>query len=128
MLRILLILTSLIIAGCISSGNQELKKHDESSIASIIVKGKTSKADVKAIFGDPSDIDFDNHGREKWTYTHTKGNVKAENFIPVVSMFRSGVDTQTKKLVIIFDRETGIVYDYLTSSAKEEIKHGIVPQ
>ena len=126
MFRIILVL--LLVTACMSSGNQNLKKYDTNQISTMIIKGKTTKAEVKSIFGDPSDIDFDNHGREKWTYTHTKGSVKASNFIPVVSLFSGGVDTETKKLVIIFNRETGIVEDYLQSSANEETKQGIVPQ
>lgn len=113
------------ISGCASTGNKELSKMETHSLSETFVKGKTTSAEVRSQFGEPSDIDFDSTGRQKWTYSHTKSTSKVSNFIPIVSLFKSGSNDLTKKVVIIFDKEDKIA-DYMATQSKGETKIGIL--
>jgi len=112
-------------SGCaVKTGNEVLGKMDKQQLEHAIVKGKSTKADVKAILGDPNTTDFDNNGLEKWSYTHVRSDAKAINYIPLVNRFVSGTNDTKKSLVIVFD-ETGIVKNYINSDAKGETKGGL---
>jgi outer membrane protein assembly factor BamE (lipoprotein component of BamABCDE complex) len=115
------------LAACSSSGNQVLKNANDSTVSQQITKGTSTKADVRKYYGDPTHTSFTDAGNEIWTYTYTKGQVKAENFIPIVSLFSNGVDVDKKELVILFD-SNGVVKNYSMQISKEEVKGGIVPQ
>lgn len=94
-----------IMAGCASHGNREIA--DESKV-SRIQKGKSTKADVVALVGKPTEVDFTEAGLEKWKYTYTTASVRGTNFIPVVGIFAGGTDTETDTLTILFSKD-GIV-------------------
>lgn len=52
------------LAGCASSGNQQLKNETETSVQSKIQEGKTTKAEVKAFFGSPDGVSYTDGGNE----------------------------------------------------------------
>lgn len=117
---------SLMISGCaVKTGNETLGKMEKNQIESQIVKGKSTKSDIKAILGDPDKTDFDNNSLEKWTYVHVRRDVKAVNFVPVVNWFVQGTNDTTKTLVVLFD-DHGVVKNYINSDAKGETKGGLL--
>lgn len=122
---IVLIVAALVLVGCASTGNQKLGKMQTHELNQTIVEGKTTKAQIKQVLGDPSVVDIDNFGNEKWTYTHSKSQVKPENFIPVFSLFVSGTNDKSKSLVILFDKNN-VVKKHVYSEAKGETKTGLL--
>jgi outer membrane protein assembly factor BamE (lipoprotein component of BamABCDE complex) len=118
--------TALMMSGCaVKSGNETLGKLEKNQVEQGIVKGKTTKNDVKAMLGDPDKTDFDNNSLEKWTYVHVRRDVKAVNFVPVVNWFVQGTNDTTKTLVVLFD-DNGIVKNFINSDAKGETKGGLL--
>ena len=119
-----LLLSLALLGGCAqNSGNQVFGGTEENKLPEILVKGVTTKAEVKAKFGDPCDVDLDNNNCEKWTYTHIRATAKVENFLPVVSLFRSGQDYTNRKLVILFNKDD-VLEKYIVSSAKGSMSQG----
>lgn len=114
------------VTGCaVKTGNETLGKMEKSQIDSQIVKGKSTKADVKSMMGDPDRTDFDNNGNEKWTYTHIRKDAKAISYVPVANWFVSGTNDTTKTFVVLFTDE-GLVKNYIVSDAKGETKGGLL--
>ncbi|MFA6397163.1 MAG: outer membrane protein assembly factor BamE [Sulfurimonas sp.] len=113
------------ISGCaVKTGNETLGKMEKSQLEQGIVKGKSTKEDVKAMLGDPDKTDFDNNSLEKWSYVHVRMDAKAVNYIPVVNWFVAGTNNTTKTLIVVFD-DKGIVKNYINSDAKGETKGGL---
>ena len=116
---------ALLMSGCaVKVGNETLGKVEKTQIDSTIVKGKSTKEDIKMFMGDPDKTDFDNNGNEKWVYTHVRKEAKFTNYIPIVDLFARGTNDTTKTLVILFD-DRGIVKNYIASDAKGETKGGL---
>ncbi|MCL4432529.1 MAG: outer membrane protein assembly factor BamE [Epsilonproteobacteria bacterium] len=112
--------------GCaVKAGNETLGKMDKAQIEHSIVKGKSTKSDVKSLFGDPDKTDFDNNGNEKWTYTHVRKDAKAVNYIPVANWFVAGTNDTTKSLIVLFN-DNGTVKNFINSDAKGETKGGLL--
>ena len=110
-------------AACASAGNQFLKDADENKVNSVVIDGTSTKADVKAKFGDPNDTSFTDSGNEIWKYTYAYITPMGENFIPVVGIFAGGQNVDKKELVIFFDKN-GIVQRHTLTFSKEQIKRG----
>ena len=105
-MRYLLILVSLaLLAGCAAYGN---KKITDPEIVAKVEKGKSTKANVKEILGNPDTVDFSDTGLEKWIYVYTKHQTRGATFIPVVGMFAGGADVKTDTLTVQFDKD-GVV-------------------
>ena len=113
----------ILISGCASTGNRKLAKTDPLSLSRLITRGKTTSSEIKSHFGDPNDIDFTPEGNPKWIYLHIRNTPKVSNFIPIISWFVTGTNDTTKKLVVIF-RKDSIVKDYLVIEGKGETKTG----
>ncbi|WP_323636977.1 hypothetical protein [Pectobacterium polaris] len=115
-------LVSLSLVGCSSSGNQSLKNETHESVKTKLVKGKTTKQDVLASFGEP-----DNHmvkdGEDRWFYTMYNNQMKATSFIPIVGMFTGGNDMQLKSLFITFKGEKVSSYEF--NAGASETKNGV---
>jgi outer membrane protein assembly factor BamE (lipoprotein component of BamABCDE complex) len=84
---------------CASSGNKAIKEENQASISEKIVKGKTTKEEIKAIFGDPVSVGFTDSGKEYWNYVFTKTH-------------KSGAKCKMKQLVIMFDDTGEVVMNY----------------
>lgn len=115
------------LAGCASQGVQQLKEETAVSVGSKITKGKSSRDDVRATFGDPTETSFTDSGNELWRYKYSHATAKAINFVPVANLFTSGANVDKKELVVFFD-DKGIVKNYSMQSSKEEMRNGILPQ
>lgn len=115
----------LTMTGCaVKTGNENLGKMEKSQIDQQIIKGKSTKEDVKAMLGDPDKTDFDNNSNEKWTYIHTRKSAKGVNYVPVVNWFVAGTNDTTKTLIVLFN-DNGVVKNYIASSAEGETKGGL---
>ena len=112
----------LALAGCSSVGNQSLKYETQESVKSKIVKGKTTKGDVLASFGEPDSRSLID-GEEQWSYTMYNSQSKATSFIPVIGLLAGGADTQSSSLTIMFKGEK--VDSYVFNAGKSNVKTGI---
>lgn len=92
------------LAGC-ASGSSEVMKQNSDSVASKIIRGKTTKSQVRAEFGEPTSVSNSPDG-ETWSYVGTKSNISA--FIPFYS---SGESVGVNSLEVTFNR-AGIVKNY----------------
>lgn len=115
-----------LIAGCVSTGNTSLKNETNETIGEKLTEGM-SMNDVRANLGDPFSTSFTDGGLSIWTYEFMEGQMTAQSFIPIVSMFSSGVEGKKKQLVILFD-EDDTVKKYTLSDSDYESKSGIVRQ
>lgn len=100
---LMVMMVSVALAGCASSGNQSLKKESEASVKSKIVEGVTTKSDIKKTFGSASKTSFTDGGKEIWTYELADVSLDAVSYIPVVNWFGSSASGTKKELVIMFD-------------------------
>lgn len=124
-LTTVMLIATLSITGCaVKTGNETLGKMEKNDIDRQLVKGKSTKDDVKTMLGDPDKTDFDNNGNEKWTYVHTRRDAKAVNYIPVANWFVAGTNDTTKTLIVLFN-DNGTLKNYIASDAKGETKGGL---
>ncbi len=115
---------SLAVAGCASVGNEQIRSESQATVDQKLVKGKTTKAEVVAIFGSADETSFTDSGNEIWRYRHVVATAKAVNFIPFINMFAAGADEQKKEIVILFDKN-GVVSNYTFSATQGEVRQGI---
>ena len=115
---------ALVLSGCTTMGNERMKGQTQSSVATKITEGKTTKAQVVAAYGDATAVSFTDSGNEIWTYTYTRAVPTAQTFIPIVGLFTAGADTTTNNLVILFNGN-GIVSKYTMSETQGVVKHGL---
>ena len=113
-----------LVSGCASAGSAALKDETEASVSQKLTEGKTTKSDVRAMFGSPGSTSFTDSGLEIWTYERAKMHADAVNFIPVVDLFGTSHSGIKKQLVILFDKD-GVVKRYSMSESPETIKTGI---
>jgi len=113
-----------LLGGCASSGNLSIADESQQTVSTKIVQGKTTKAEISQIFGDPIKTSFTDSGNEIWEYDYNKTHAKAQNYIPLVSAFTHGSTGQKKTLTIFFDKN-GIVKNYTMSASNIDTHEGI---
>lgn len=85
-----------------TSGNESLRKETGASVDRKIRDGVTTKAQVRAMFGDPMSVRFTDSGHEEWMYAFEASSSDAVNYIPVANMFHEGTHGTRKQLTVIF--------------------------
>jgi|TARA_B110000037_G_scaffold192651_1_gene227020 hypothetical protein len=118
------VLSVLILSGCASSGNQTLKNETEFTVASKVVAGQTSAAEVKAMFGSPYETTYTDSGLLIWKFRLDDLQSDAVNFIPIVNWFGSSMSGTRKELVILFD-ENDVVKRSSMSESEVDTKTGL---
>lgn len=113
---------ALLLAGCATSGNRTLESENQATIQSKIQKGSTTKAQVKANFGDPMGVSFTDGGNEVWTYSLANVKLNGTTFIPFYGLFHNGSKAHVKQLVILFKND--VVEKYTLSESNTETKSG----
>lgn len=108
--------------GCVSAGNKHLKNESETSVQTKIKEGKTTKAQVKQMFGSPDSVNFTDNGKEVWKYTFAKMKVSGKSFIPFYGLFHNGASGTKKELTILFDGD--VIQKYTMSESAVESKSG----
>ena len=120
---------SMAFTGCaMNSVNIPMKNMEKSEYTDPIVNGKTTKADVQKLLGDPNHVHAlsgaGNEGKITWEYMHTRGSYKFISYIPVLNWFKSGTDDTTKQLSIVFDKN-GVVENHDTTKFEGETVRGL---
>jgi outer membrane protein assembly factor BamE (lipoprotein component of BamABCDE complex) len=112
-----------VVAACASAGNMALRDENEKTVAARIVEGKTTRQEVQAAYGPPTQTTFTDGGNEIWTYRYAYATPKAVNFVPIIGIFAGGADVQQKELVILFDK-SNIVVKYTMRESQQEVTRG----
>lgn len=124
MKKTFVVLAAVALAGCAGGGNDKLRMESESTVSQKIVEGKTTRSDIRKIFGSPLKTTFTDGGLEIWTYEFKKISADAVNYIPIVNLFGGGTSGTKKELVVMFD-QTNAVKRYSMSESDISTKTGI---
>ena len=123
--KILLSILALLISGCgANTGHQFLAKMSNDEVARKLVQNKTSKEEVRSMFGDPEDVDINDESGETWQYKYVRSEVKGVSFVPIAGSFYGGTNDSIKKLKIKFNSD-GLVDKFAFSNSKGETKAGL---
>ncbi|OBU09915.1 hypothetical protein AYY18_18980 [Morganella psychrotolerans] len=121
---ILVAIVAVSLSGCgATAGNKKLANETQESIQTKLISGQTTKAEVKAAFGDPSGVGFTSDKEEQWSYAFANTKIKGKTFIPFYGMFAGGATTKLKQLVIIFKGD--VVDKYTMSDSETDVKNGM---
>lgn len=118
------IIAALALTGCASTGNESLRKETESSVAQKIVQGKTTKSEVRAMFGSPTKTTFTDGGLEVWNYDFANVSADAISYVPIVNLFGASASGKKKELVVMYD-DQHVVRRYSMSEADITQKTGL---
>ena len=124
MKRFIILLTAAALSGCAGVGNEKLRAESESTVSQKIVEGKTTKAEIRAMFGSPLKTSFTDGGLEIWNFEFTKVSADAVSYIPLVGLFGSSASGKKKELVLMFDQNS-VVKRYSMSESDVSQKTGI---
>jgi len=127
MKRLLTLCMVVVLGGCASAGNMALKNESEASVATKIVEGKTTKQEIVAAYGQPTQTTFTDGGNQIWTYRYAYATPKAVNFVPIVGIFAGGADIQSKELVVMFDKND-VVAKFSMRESQQEVSRGAPPK
>jgi outer membrane protein assembly factor BamE (lipoprotein component of BamABCDE complex) len=114
-------------AGCASVGNETLRKESESSMSTKMAEGKTTKPEVRAMFGSPLKTTFTDGGLEIWNYEFTNVSLDAISYVPIVNLFGGTSSGKKKELVVLFD-QVGVVKRFSMSESDVKNKTGLFNQ
>jgi hypothetical protein len=98
-----MVAATLTLTGCASVGNESLRKESESSVSQKIVQGKTTKPEIKAMFGSPTKTTFTDGGLEVWNYDFSNVSADAISYVPIVNLFGASASGKKKELVVMYD-------------------------
>jgi outer membrane protein assembly factor BamE (lipoprotein component of BamABCDE complex) len=108
-MRWIAILSALVFAAC-SMAPESPQRETQESINQKIAKGKTTKAEVKAMFGEPGSTTSKERGAEEWRYKMASSSASTVK-IPGFEKFLGSGTEKDKTLLVDFDRR-GIVTNY----------------
>ena len=112
------------LTGCASVGNESLRKETEGSVSQKIVQGKTTKSEIRSMFGSPTRTTFTDGGFEIWNYDFSNVSADAISYVPIVSMFGASASGKKKELVVMYDA-ADIVKRFSMSEANVTQKTGL---
>lgn len=116
-----------LITGCASTGNEILRKESEHSMVTKMTEGRTTKTEVKGMFGSPLKTSFTDGGLEIWNYEFSNVSLDAISYVPIVNMFGGTSSGKKKELVVLFD-QVGVVKRYSMSESDVKTKTGFFNQ
>jgi outer membrane protein assembly factor BamE (lipoprotein component of BamABCDE complex) len=127
MKRLIATVAIVVLGACASAGNMALKDENEKSVSARIVEGKTTKQEVQAAYGQPTQTSFTDGGNEIWTFRYAYATPKPVNFVPIVGIFAGGADVQSKELVVMFDK-SNVVSKFSMREMQQEVTRGSGPK
>ena len=114
-----------VMSGCsATAGNQKLGSMNKSQVDSGIIKNKSNKKDVVALFGETDKVSPTKDGGEIWTYSFARSSLKPAGYIPFVNLFYTGSNNTSKVVVVEFDTN-GIVKNLIAKESESETKRGL---
>jgi len=113
------------LGACASAGNERIADASYQSVSEQLVKGKTTQAQVRELYGDPIKTSFTDSGNESWEYEFSRLRSKPTNFIPYVNLVYSGAEGEKKSLVILFDKRK-VIQQYTISTSQVDVTRGLI--
>ena len=118
------LLTIIVLSGCASTaGNQSIKNETQQSIASKIIKGRTTKQDISREFGDPTRKTTVDTNEDMWFYSIMNSNMSAISYIPIAGLFSNGTDMKSKALTVTFQGDK--VENWSFSESNDSVHNGL---
>ena len=127
LLLLILVLTvsAAALSGCAAGiGNGRIANESNNALSRKIIKGKTTKSQIRQMFGDPEKTTFNSKGDLMWTYEYQHDHDTVAAYIPVVNWFAKDVKGHKKTLVILFNKK-GIVKNYAFSNSANSMSFGM---
>src|SRR5215468_7155819 len=118
-------LLSAALGGCASVGNESIADASIQSVSEQLVKGRTTQAQVRELYGDPFKTSFTDSGNESWEYEFSRLRSKPTNFVPYVNLIYSGAEGDKKSLVIFFNKSK-VVQQYTISTSQVDVSQGLI--
>ena len=116
------------LSGCLS-GMKTGKKFDDSSVKNVRT-GKTTKAEIIQMFGQPPNRLSTGGGKENWTYQYheVKTKVSAITYVPIVNLFASGGKGTSigQTLTVQFSGDVVSGCTYGKSSSDNQVNTGLL--
>jgi len=114
----------LLLAGCATAGNDAIKGATLESVSAQLIRGQTTKDQVRAKYGQPTSITLNDAGSEQWTYDYARMSATPANFIPIVSMVANQTNVDKTTMVVLFDT-SGIVKNFTVSQSQSQVRRGL---
>jgi len=106
-LRILIMLLAwLAVSACVSTGAREITDPER---CARLEAGKSTKAEVTALLGFPTLVNYSQQGEEAWNYYYVTEYPRARDFIPLAGALEDGLQQTTRVLTVSFDRQ-GVIH------------------
>ena len=112
---------------CASTGNEKFRMGFPNTVSTKIVEGKTTKNEVRDLFGSPLKASFTDGGLEIWNCKFSNVSADAISYVPIVNLFGSTASGKKKELVVMFDQQN-IVKRYSMSESDVKHKTGVFNQ
>lgn len=106
-----------LLAGCATAG----RKVDPNAVSQV-QRGTSTKTDVRASLGEPTQISTDDDG-ETWVYAWARSSVDGKTFIPFAGAFIGGTRTDSQSVEIRFDK-AGVVQSVKTTHSGMDAQMG----
>ncbi|MFC7513874.1 hypothetical protein ACFQUU_02530 [Herbaspirillum sp. GCM10030257] len=94
---------TIFLTGCASVGNETLRAESEQTVTTKIVEGKTTKNEIRTMFGSPMKTSFTDGGLEIWNYEFSNVSADAISYVPIINMFGGSASGKKKELVVLFE-------------------------
>ncbi|MFT8886535.1 MAG: hypothetical protein ABF946_10075, partial [Acetobacter papayae] len=89
------------VSACSSAGNTAIRNESSITVDSKIIDGKTTKSDIKKMFGDADSVDYRDKNTEIWKYSFKKSH-----YAPfAMEAFQSVAKGEKKTLTVLFERD-----------------------
>jgi outer membrane protein assembly factor BamE (lipoprotein component of BamABCDE complex) len=100
-----IMLLALALSACASTGNKQIT---QAGTIAKIEEGRSTKAEVRALVGEPTKVNFQPDRTEVWEYVYSRAQVRPASFVPVVGLFAGGMDVTGRTVTILFNQD-GVV-------------------
>lgn len=114
-----ILFSSALISGCATTGTTTIANENQQTVEQKIKIGKTTKAEVKTMYGEPTNVATGN-GFENWTYSFSQSKTDPKMYIPLVGIFMAKDSIKANTLYVSFDKK-GVVNDYRFSAQNNSI-------
>ena len=93
------------------------------TVGSKVIKGTTTKDQVRALYGEPTNVSLTDAGSEVWTYEYAHGTANAASYVPIVTLFAGGMNVNKNEVVFIFDK-SNVMQNYTVHASQTETRRG----
>lgn len=95
----------LLFTACTTVGNGRMRELDQPQAAALLKPGETTRDDAERLLGRGEVLRFESSGWETWYYLDKQGLPKFVDYLPVVGMVSSNIESGRRELVLLFDAE-----------------------